>query len=637
MAPDIDPNSNNDLADSLLNQETGTEPAPDADTPSAARVKGIGRVFRGNRALWVTSLVAVVALVAGLLVGRFVMSPAEANADPPKPGFITVPVEFGELSNDVTIRGQIGYADATEVKLTASELAEAAVVTGHVPTVGEDLDAGAIALEIAGRPVFILPGQLPSYRTLRFGMQGPDVEQLKKALAEIGIRAGGGDTFDEALADGIRQLYSDAGYDAAVNEEAAQGVRAAREAVRNADKQVADARTQLRLAQQGPTESTKRELDNMVADAERSLRAAEREVTAAQQEVTSAEKAVTDAKKDAAAAQKKADARQKEAEAAKQAVELAEKAYLEATQVVPKDQDLIDEKAGILAEKKEEYAAAQENAELAQQNATAAKRAITDAEKGVAAAKRVVASAKDGVAAAQEQLKLARIRRTEGLKPTDVSAAKAAVKAAEQAREDAGKQLTAARQAALPFLPAAEVLYLTELPRRVDQVLVERGSIISGTVMMVSGATVELTGSVAAADAKLLQIGDEAFFDLPDGTAHRAVVAKIETESGATRSTISFVPDPLETEVIQQIQGMNVRVKIPVGATEGKVLSVPFAALTAGPGGESRVEVVDGDPRDENVRTRLVVVTPGLAAGGYVEVTPVEGELKAGDLVVVGA
>ncbi|MCW5954385.1 MAG: hypothetical protein KIT69_19210, partial [Propionibacteriaceae bacterium] len=63
----------------------------------------------------------------------------------------------------------------------------------------------------------------------------------------------------------------------------------------------------------------------------------------------------------------------------------------------------------------------------------------------------------------------------------------------------------------------------------------------------------------------------------------------------------------------------------------------PFAALTAGPGGESRVEVVEGDPRDEQAKTRLVVVTTGLAAGGYVEVTPAEGDLKAGDLVVVGA
>ena len=76
---------------------------------------------------------------------------------------------------------------------------------------------------------------------------------------------------------------------------------------------------------------------------------------------------------------------------------------------------------------------------------------------------------------------------------------------------------------------------------------------------------------------------------------------------------------------------------IPVGATEGEVLSVPLAALTAGPGGESRVEVVESDPREgENAKTRLVVVETGLSAGGFVEITPKKGEIAEGDLVVIG-
>jgi hypothetical protein len=85
------------------------------------------------------------------------------------------------------------------------------------------------------------------------------------------------------------------------------------------------------------------------------------------------------------------------------------------------------------------------------------------------------------------------------------------------------------------------------------------------------------------------------------------------------------------------VQGRNVRVTIPVGSTSGEVLYVPVAALTAGPGGESRVEVVEGDPRDgERAQTRIVVVETGLAAGGQVEVTATDGDLGEGDLVVVG-
>lgn len=59
--------------------------------------------------------------------------------------------------------------------------------------------------------------------------------------------------------------------------------------------------------------------------------------------------------------------------------------------------------------------------------------------------------------------------------------------------------------------------------------------------------------------------------------------------------------------------------------------------MTAGPGGESRVEVVDDDPRKgERAETRIVVVETGLAAGGEVEVKAVDGTLEEGDRVVVG-
>jgi multidrug efflux pump subunit AcrA (membrane-fusion protein) len=67
-----------------------------------------------------------------------------------------------------------------------------------------------------------------------------------------------------------------------------------------------------------------------------------------------------------------------------------------------------------------------------------------------------------------------------------------------------------------------------------------------------------------------------------------------------------------------------------VSSTAGEVLAVPLAALTAGPGGEARVEVLDGDTGT------LVEVTTGLAADGFVEVSAVDGDLGAGDRVVVG-
>ena len=91
------------------------------------------------------------------------------------------------------------------------------------------------------------------------------------------------------------------------------------------------------------------------------------------------------------------------------------------------------------------------------------------------------------------------------------------------------------------------------------------------------------------------------------------------------------MPAELTEEQRWQLQGSNVRVRIPVSSTEGEVLAVPLAALTAGPGGESRVEVLESDGT-----SRLVTVRLGLAAGGFAEVEGIDGSLEVGDRVVIG-
>ncbi|WP_448061858.1 hypothetical protein [Cellulomonas hominis] len=68
-----------------------------------------------------------------------------------------------------------------------------------------------------------------------------------------------------------------------------------------------------------------------------------------------------------------------------------------------------------------------------------------------------------------------------------------------------------------------------------------------------------------------------------------------------------------------------------MSSTGGEVLAVPLAVLTAGSGGESRIELAAADGT-----TELVDVTTGLAAGGFVEISSTQRTLAAGDLVVVG-
>jgi hypothetical protein len=72
-------------------------------------------------------------------------------------------------------------------------------------------------------------------------------------------------------------------------------------------------------------------------------------------------------------------------------------------------------------------------------------------------------------------------------------------------------------------------------------------------------------------------------------------------------------------------------VTVTVGATDGKVLTVPIAALWLAADGTTHVEV-----RSRSGTTRSVTVKPGLVAKGMVAVTPVRGRLTAGDVVIVG-
>ena len=508
------------------------EERPDSSAPADpghSRWSAWSALLRRNRPLWITAAVAVVALIAGLVLGRFVVAPDTAGAETPAPGLVTVPVAFGALSNDVTIRGEVGYADSVEVTLDTSAISGPAVVTGQVPEVGSELGPLGVALEIAGRPVIVLPGELPAYRTLRVGVSGPDVVQFKEAMRAVGLDAGdpASSAFDSTAAAAVAALYAQAGYPAPAAEEGvADGVSAAQEAVTAAEQGVTTAQAELASAQGGPSAVDVRAADNAVASAQRAL--------------------------DAAVA------------------------------TTPEDGVVIGDLRDALA-----------LAQLQRQSLN------TPADTAVQSAQ---------VAAAQEQLT--------------------------QARDD----LTQAQQDALPTLPAGEILYLTQLPRRVDAVEAERGAVLDGAAMTVSGATLALSGTVAGADARLLHAGMTASFELPDGNEQPATITEVTPGEGEdARWTVLLEPAPLSPEQVTELQGANVRVGIPVGATEGDVLSVPLAALSAGTGGESRVEVVDGDPRDgDEAETRLVVVETGLAADGAVEVRPLDDDLAEGDLVVVG-
>ncbi|MFV0427407.1 MAG: hypothetical protein ACK5KU_10290 [Beutenbergiaceae bacterium] len=520
--------------DSLQTQVVVTEPP---DTPSDADlIEGV-RAPRPNRTIWVMVVVAVISLLAGIGVSQFIISPAQraADAEPPDAGPVTVPVEMRQITTDITMRGDAVYDDATEVRIETGEIDGAAIVTGQVPEVGETVDVGNVLIEITGRPVLILPGELPVYRTLRIGSSGPDVAQLKAALLAQGISVGNADSdvYDANTATAVQALYTAAGYPApSPDQEAVAELESAQQGLDAANLTLSEAQSTLEQASAGPTNLRQLELQQAIDSATSSLD---------------------------------------------------------------------------------------------QARATGDQAALVEA---------------------QNALDLAVAQREEEQSPDTSSEVAARDLAATQVR-DAEEEVAQARAGTFTPFPASEVVYVASLPRRVDEVRVERGAAIDGVALTISGAQLEVVSNMPEADADLVSLEMSAFLDV-DGTQVPATVTAIENDAASAasssdsdddsdssergdRTRVTVVPDELTDELRTELAGANVRVTIPLESTEGEVLAVPVAALTAGPGGESRVEVVRDDGESE-----VVVVETGLAAAGLVEIRSSEGQLEADNLVVVG-
>ncbi|MFB6723478.1 peptidoglycan-binding protein [Kribbella sp. NPDC056345] len=239
-------------------------------------------------------------------------------------------------------------------------------------------------------------------------------------------------------------------------------------------------------------------------------------------------------------------------------------------------------------------------------------------------AKKSTDMAKKALRQAQSQLAQAK-----KAKAPDLTVQKGAVTDAKEALEDAREAQDEAELKAETPLPVSEIVYVKSLPRRVDKVNVERGGTASGAVMSASGAALVVTVKVDAASAEHLKAGMVAELTLGDGSTVKAKVKRL-TRKGESYDVV-VGPDKLTPKQLEQLRDANVKVTIPVKSTNGKVLTVPVAALSAGSDGGSRVEVV------RNGKTELVPVKVGLTADGYAAVTPTgDAKLDETDQVVVG-
>lgn len=505
----------------------------------------------------------------GWFAGAQISSPAEAaaNAKPPTPSLLTVAVEKRLLSADVIARGTIGVSDPVALSLSGSigETGSTPIVT-LVPELGTELTEGSIALEVSGRPVILLQGDLPVYRDLRPGSKGDDVLQLEQALNRLGFLTTADEVWSDATGAAIQSLYATVGYTPNTTSKTDQAsLDTARDGVRLANQSLQDALKAINESG-GASGSGLLEAQSAVADAQGALSIAINTRTAS----IGAATGVRDV-----AQQKLTDAIASGVPAAGTA------AYIEI------EADIADAESALALE--------------------------TDVQN-------------QAVAAADRQVNIANARLSEAQSPGDITYLVRARDDAKRQVAEASAHLAELSKSLGTWIPAGELIFLKSLPVQVDAANAVRGGGISGSFMTVSGGNVSMTVGLPESDAKRLKVGDRVIIDEPDllSEPFESTISEIPKANTSGRVQMKVALDKFPPELL----GSNVRVKIPVQSTAGEVLVVPAAALSAVANGDVRVEVEDPD-RPGQTRFVTVVTglaTDGVVEVKPVEGTLAKGD-----------
>ncbi len=226
------------------------------------------------------------------------------------------------------------------------------------------------------------------------------------------------------------------------------------------------------------------------------------------------------------------------------------------------------------------------------------------------------------------------------------SAGEAAVQAAGDAQKAAEREAKLAANSAARIaadldiaqrkagvqVPVDEIVFIPAVPVRVERIDVVVGDAASGPVMTLTDNQLAIDSSLALDEAPLVKPGMPVAIDEPDlGIKATGVVARVADTPGTFGvDGFHIYFEILVDETPTALEGFSLRLTIPVKSTGGAVTVVPISALSLAADGTSRVQV------DNNGSLEFIVVEPGLSADGFVEVTPVDGTLAPGQLVVIG-
>jgi hypothetical protein len=203
------------------------------------------------------------------------------------------------------------------------------------------------------------------------------------------------------------------------------------------------------------------------------------------------------------------------------------------------------------------------------------------------------------------------------------------------ASERAGRlerELAAARERLGVQMPADEVVFIPSLPVRVHELTAAVAANASGIVMSVTDNELSVDSQLPIGAAARVKPGMKVAIDEQAlGISATGIVETVASTPG-TRGVDGYhfyLGVKVERAPVT-LAGFSVRLTIPIETSSGAVTAVPTSAVSLAVDGTSRVQV------DRGGVLEYVAVKPGLATGGYVEVTAPDAQLLPGQLVVVG-
>jgi peptidoglycan hydrolase-like protein with peptidoglycan-binding domain len=555
---------------------------------------------------------AAAAAIGGWVAGSRIKSPADvaARTAAPAPSPILVPVEHRVLSSDIVTRGTARFGLPQPISLAPSTLKPGAGLITTLPVRNAPLREGAVLLTASGRPVFLLQGQVPSYRDLVPGISGPDVIQFEQALARLG--------FDPGPLDGVYDQQSSAAAAAWYQANRHEPFGPTPDQLVNArtlERNLAEAR-KLAMAAAGAAAAAGLAVESARATAEHNNRTAAVDLAARTADLS---RLAASGNGEGPLAVESARARARRAETAAEAdiaARVAERAVI-----------VLDPRQTATAR-----AAADANLELAR---AAYEQIRLDSELAIQAAERDARLATEQYELAQAAVKSARLAGDMAIRSA-LDAKKVAdldAQLAEAHVEQLALEFEQLRQKLGVQVPVDEVVFMPSLPVRVEDVTARVGDAARGPVLSVTDNQLVIDSSLPLDSAPLVKPGMQVAVDEEalgiQATGTVALVASTPGTRGVDGFHIYFEVrvDPTPTP----LEGFSLRLTIPVESTRGAVRAVPLSAVSLSADGTSRVQV----QTDEDV-LEYVTVEPGLSANGFVEVTPVDGTLEPGQLVVVG-